>query len=305
MKIKYLIYIICFISLLYINTSAQFDKPVIQFGIGISEPLKDLKGNYYSYQMYSSPYINTIQILTVDSNFAATNFGAKTGIHIFGTGKINFDKYNILRGIITASFNSFNTFERTKRGYGVVRAIFINGDTADIPTPIEYNYTFNSFSLGIGIETAPLSFTNLLSPYFGAAFNFNFLSATISRTENNIDSSTIDFSDLRLGISLNAGLEVKINKTIGISLGVKYDIANLLLKNNAGSIADRLEWGKRNAAIIDEEGLYFSNLSQVFGTPFKQYQAKTKQFHWISFYIAANIYLDFFKQKTKKSTDKK
>ncbi len=102
-----------FFFLLLVLTSvsySQFDKPMIQVGIGISEPFDQLKGSSY---LSFGTYQNT-QLTLIDSNLYKNHYGAQTGFTAFGSIKINFEKYNIVRGVGFVSFTSFNTFQSKK-----------------------------------------------------------------------------------------------------------------------------------------------------------------------------------------------
>jgi hypothetical protein len=300
-----------FLFLLAVFTSvsfSQFDKPVIQIGIGIAEPFGNtFKGTYYNQQTYAG-FTQYGPLLQIDSNFMTNNYGAKTGFSIMGKGKINFDKYSTVRGLIHASFNTFNTFEPSKSGNVLVAVdtgSFPNVGTTYLPSSASFNYTFNAFSFGLGIEVSPLSFTNLVSPYFGAGISFNAFNGKLSRTENRIDSVSVSFSDFRIGVVFDAGIEAKFSKTFGLALGIKYDLGNLLLKNTNGGLADRIEWGKTNASLNDEEGQFYSELyTPVVNGNAKLVNSKKKDINWGTIYLAANIYLNTTKT-TKKSPTKK
>jgi hypothetical protein len=67
------------------------------------------------------------------------NYGAKTGFSVFGKAKINFDKFNIFRGVGSFGFNSFNTFQSSQSGNYFLR---VNGQTVALPA--SYNYNFNA-----------------------------------------------------------------------------------------------------------------------------------------------------------------
>lgn len=289
-----------FILLILSSVSfSQFDKPIIQFGIGISDPMKDLQGQYYSSEPLGQTYA-----LTIDSNFMTNNYGAKTGLYFFGKAKFNFDKYSITRGVVFASFNTFNTFEPSKNGNIGVRIVNINNQVDTVLSSISYNYTFSAFSFGLGFEAAPSSFTNKVSPYFGANLSFNAFNGKLSRTENRVDSVTMNFSEFRIGVNFDAGIEVKINPSFGLALGVKYDLGNLLLRNTSGGISDRIEWGKQNAALNDEEGRFYSSIyGPVLTSDAREVMAKQKDINWGTIYLAANIYLNT--KSTKKSPNKK
>jgi hypothetical protein len=299
MKIKFISFLLIMFSIIS-NLYSQFDKPVLQIGFGISEPFNEMKGSYYNYRTYQngSTYLN---ILAIDSSFLLSNYGAKTGINLFGTGKINFDKYSTVRGILTLSYNSFNTFEATKSGNGLIN---IGGSL--YATSLTYNYTFTNFGFGLGLEIAPTSFTNVFSPFFSACFMFNTLGGKLTRTEGgNNDSTTFEMSDFRMGLSFNAGLEYKISEKWGLILGAKYDMANLLLRNTDQSIGGRTEWGRTNASINDEEGQIVSNLyNPILGSQYEFYRSKKKNVNFGTIYLGVNFYFDT-KPKKKPEEQKK
>jgi hypothetical protein len=272
---------------------SQFNNPSIQFGIGISEPFQEMKGTYYMNEPLGS-----FQALTIDSNFMRNNYGAKTGFYFFGKGKVNFDKYSIVRGTVNLGFNTFNTFEPTKSGSIGVEVININNQKDTILSSVNYNYTLNNFQIGLGLEIAPTSFTNLISPYFGANFSFNTFNGKLTRTENRVDSVTVSFTEFRLGAAFDAGIEAKFSKIFGLSLGIKYDLGNLLLKNTSSGVADRIEWGKTNASMNDEEGTFFSTIyGPVLSATAREVRSKQKNVNWGTIYLAANIYFNTAKKK--------
>lgn len=294
---KYLKLNLMLLLLISSITYSQFNKPSLQIGIGICEPFADMKGTYYRYTTLQT---TGFQYISADTNLFTNNYGTKTGLTFYGLGKINFDKYSITRGVLGASFNTFNTFEPRKSGN--IGKLFLNPNTGEVdtlPVGADFSYTFNAFSLSLGMEVAPLSFTNKISPYFGARFAFNFLSAKLSYTSNNIDTTNFSASDLRMGVVFDAGIEVKFNKNIGMVLGVNYNLANLLLKNTNSSVNDNYEWGKTNASINDEEGQFWSSIyNPVINSVNILYTSKKKQINWGTIYLGLNIYFDTSKKKT-------
>lgn len=264
---------------------SQFDKPVIQLGFGINEPYDDLKGTYYSNEILDNYYVQTI-----NPDFMTNNYGAKTGLNFFGKGKINFDKYSTLRGVANLNFSTFNTFESSQSGNIGVQVININNQLDTLLTSITNNYTFSNFGLGLGLELAPTSFTNLVSPYFSGYLSFNFMNGDLSRTENGVDTVSLSFSDFRIGVTFDAGIEAKVNENLGIALGLKYDLGNLLYQSTNGSIADAIEYGKSNASINDAEGRFFSSIyGPVLSSVRREVQSKKKEINWGTAYIGVNI----------------
>ncbi len=287
------------LTLLVSSSYSQFDKTILQFGIGLIEPFGDSKGTYYN-----NTFIRQGPVLTIDSNFMRNNYGLKTGLYFFGKAKFNFDKYAITRGVLFAAFNTFNTFEPTKNGNIGVQYINSSNQIDTALMSIGYSYTFNSFSFGLGFELAPTSFTNKLSPYFGANLSFNVFNGKLSSTENRFDSVNTSFGDLRIGVDFDAGMEYKINKQFGMALGVKFDLGNLLLKNTNSGLADAVLWGKSNASLNDEEGTFYSTIYEPVQSALRrEVKSRKKDINWGTIYIAANIYLNPPKS-TKKPTKK-
>ncbi|MDZ4710756.1 MAG: hypothetical protein SGI89_00360 [bacterium] len=289
-------FILLFAIFITTNLNAQFNNTQLQFGIGISEPYNDLKGTYYTNEALGS-----FQALTINPDFITNNYGGKTGVHFFGKGKFNFDKYSIIRGVIGGSFNTFNTFESSKSGNIGVQVININNQFDTVLTSINYDYTFNNFGVGLGLELAPTSFTNFISPYFGAMLSFNFMNGELARTENRFDSVKFKFSDFRIGVNFDGGIEAKINPNFGLALGIKYDLGNLLLKNTNSSIADAAEWGRTNGSLNDAQGRFYSTLyGPVLTSVRREVATKEKKINWGTVYLGVNIYFDNTKPKTQK-----
>lgn len=291
MKIKFTLFVL--FALLLVSGSksyAQFDKPSFQINIGISEPLDDLKGG--DYFTYTSTYLGQNygqQLIFIDSALMKDNYGAKTGVNFNGSAKINFDKYSIVRGVGFVSFNSFNTFQSQASGNTLLR--FLNNTYQ--PISVKYNYSVTTFSLGIGLEVAPTSFTNLISPFFGANVSANFISTNLERTFGGFaDTNRVSASGTRFGVDFNAGIEFKINPQWGIVLGGRYDMANLLGKNTNQSLNDAVRFGSTNAGINDGKGGYYSNIYYAVdeGLNPVPFQAKEKKINWMTFYVGVNFY---------------
>ena len=286
--IKLFLFIILFTSISY----SQFDKPVVQLGLGLAEPFDDLKGTYYG-----TTYDNGYALLAPDTGLYSSNYGAKTGVYFYGKGKINFDKYNIFRAMASISYTGFNTFEPTKSGFIEVRT-----QSQTFLSNANYNYSFNAFSVGIGLEVAPTAFTNVFSPYFSGTMTFNALSTKLSRTENFNDSVTFNSSGFRIGFTLDAGIEAKFSKMFGMVLGIKYDLGNVLLKNTSTSVADRHQWGSTNASLNDDAGQFLSDLQSPVDPPWYYgiVNAKKKNINWGTIYLGVNIYFPTGVNKTPK-----
>lgn len=280
------------------NIFSQFDKPILQIGIGISEPFDELKGS--SYLMNGN--FNGFQVSLIDSNLYKEHYAGQTGFHAFGSIKINFDKYSIVRGVGFIAFNSFNSFQSRKNG----NQVYVNPNNTNeyFLAPQEFNYSFTTLSFGFGLEIAPTSFTKVFSPYFGANISFNSMNSSLERSPNSYDTVKFNAAGFRIGVDFNAGLEYKFSPMFGLALGVKYDLGNLLMRESSnGSTSDFYEWGRTNANLNDDEGTYRSSLPNYLSNNYpNSYAAKKKNINWGTIYLAANIYLNAVK---KKSTTKK
>jgi hypothetical protein len=294
MKIK-LLFFALLLTFFASQSEAQFDKPVFQLGVGIVNPDMQLRGsgqdylNYsntfrYKFMTYDSTFILPYQLAMIDSTLFTSNYGAKTGFYINGTAKINVDKYDVFRLVGSLSFSAFNAFQPTKSGYtAVLTQSYIQ------QRPIDYDYSLNNFGLALGIEVAPTAFTKLVSPFVGANLTFNFLNAKLSRTTGPNDSTSITFTDFRMGINLNAGLEFRVNPQWGFVMGAKYDFGNLLFQNTDRS--GLIEWGRTNASFNDEGGYFTSNIYDPLGSPYRpDMKVAKKTINWATFYIGVNFY---------------
>ncbi|MBX7045329.1 MAG: hypothetical protein K1X86_05755 [Ignavibacteria bacterium] len=265
---------------------SQFDQPTFQLGVGLAIPLDQLKGDGFL-----QTYMNTggFQATKVDSvNFFTNDMGAKTGFSVFGKAKINFDKFNIFRGVGSIGFTSFNTFQNSQSGNYFIR---VNGNLS--PLPANYNYNFNAVNVALGLEVAPTSFTNIVSPYFGGYISFNSFNGEVNRAETSYDTTRSSFSGFRIGANLDAGLEFKVNPQFGFALGFKYDFGNLLLKQKSNAnLSERFDWGRTNGNFWDDGGTYYGNVQKSEYNPndVGTFQANKKNLNWGTVYIAFNFY---------------
>jgi len=299
MKTKFVLFALLFL-IPFTGAFSQFDKFSFQISVGIAEPTGQLKGEtpftyvpkwtgyWLNYNSNPPTLDSTIlyNILFTDSSFMKENYGVKTGFSFSGSGKINFDKFNTVRGVFTLGFSSFNSFVSDKSG----NFPFLVSNQGFSTIPVTYSNTFNNFGLGLGVEVAPTSFTNVFTPYFGGTFNFNFMTATLTRAYGR-DSTKAEFgAEFRIGAALFGGLEAKVTKGIDIVAGVRYDFGNLLLKSTRSSISDNIAYGKTNLSLNDGEGFYYSNLSGAEGEGSKVYNTSDKNLNWWTFFIGVNIY---------------
>ena len=271
---------------------SQAGKIVFQGSFGLVFPYDDLK---------ASDYVNydSLGYIFVDSSLFANHFGAQPGMMFAGSAKFNFDKYSIARAVLSVAFTGFNNFQAVRTGTTLVK--FVNNTYQQ--RPIEYDYSFSNFGIGLGLELAPTSFTKLISPFFNANFNLNFFSANLSRRSGFNDSISVNLNSFRMGVNFNAGIEVMINNSIGVVAGVKYDLGNLILKDTKRD--GYIEWGSQDASLNDEYGRYISNIYYPIGEGYNYFESKQKKINWGTAYIGINFNPFYEPPATKKPKEGK
>jgi hypothetical protein len=299
MKIK-LLFLLIFVFSISSFSYSQFDKMMLTIGFGVNEPKREMRGEAFSDQIVTS-HGYSHYVTNVSEEFLTKNYGASTGLNFFGAAKINFDKFNTFRGVLSLSYNNFNTFkgDRSANTLGLIGTI--GGAVDTIIVPVVYSNSFNNIGLGFGLEIAPTAFSNIISPFFGGSFNMNFLSAEITKTLSAYDSLRANFTSFRMGLNVNMGIEFKVSQMIGVLFGWKYDFANLLFKRTAGSYTSAVQFGRDNLELNDEEGIYYSSLTQpVYSTiPFPK-AAQQKHMEWWTVYAGINLYLNSMTPAPKK-----
>ena len=96
-----------------------------------------------------------------------------------------------------------------------------------------------------------------------------------------------------LDSSLKFFLFVRSNSTVlvlGVVLGIKYDMANLLLKDDARGFNERAIFGKEGIPINDKGGPYWSNLPYFAGEYPGEFEGKSKRINFGTIYLAINFY---------------
>lgn len=158
----------------------------------------------------------------------------KSGYNIGADGKFYVDKKLRSIGItLSLAYMSFST-----------------GDLADTTTgsSLTYNNKLNSFTVGIGAEYKFLT-KKKAQPFVGVEFTGNFLSGKFTPstgTEYTLKSTS------RFGLTFGAGVDININKNVGIVAGGKYALLNLIGKKDTSETASGTEiplWDKAYGSV--------------------------------------------------------
>lgn len=227
--------------LLITNISFSQSKLIIQLNAGYLLPLPDFKGN-----IPNSPGDN--------------NYQMKSGIYFGANGKYAIDKKNKLRVTASISYNLCSN----------------SGEAAETINSLE-THKINIFSSGAGIEFAyPVK--KKFVPFLGAEFTANYFSG---KYEIEIGDTVYRASNLagewRFGMLINGGADIRLEKDMGVVLGVKYNMANLIGKNSSLTSLD--------IPLNDEE--YTVNGTQI----------ASKNIHYLQLYAGISIY--FMQPKSK------
>jgi opacity protein-like surface antigen len=231
---------------LILNTHIGFSqsKLIVQFSAGYLLPLPDFKGNI--------PY-----------SPGENNYHIKSGFNFGASGKYALDKNNMFRVTASLIYNMCSN----------------SGDIEGITNSYE-GHKINIFTAGAGGEFAYTKFKKFV-PFIGAEFTANLFSG---KYEIEIGDTVYNTSNLksewRFGILVNGGADIRLEKDMGIVLGIKYNMANLIGKNSSSSSTELM--------LNDEE--YTVNGKQI----------TSKNIQYLQLYAGLSIYFMQPKKKLKK-----
>ncbi|MEO8512375.1 MAG: OmpW family outer membrane protein [Ignavibacteria bacterium] len=183
-----------------ISISSQTKYSLSFFG-GYSMPLADLKGDFP----------DTVGTTLLNFNKSSTLL-TKSGFNFGVIGKMCIDTLG--KAKVTGGF-TYNSFTGSK-------------DYPRTGALLTYKNKVNIFTISAGAQYSFFP-KKKFDPFVGLDLAANFFSGEI--TANGDSSFTIKRkSEARFGIIANAGLDIKLNKSIGAVIGVKYSLTNLIGK---------------------------------------------------------------------------
>lgn len=233
-----------FLILLIPNNGFSQSRLIVQLNAGYLLPLPDFRG-------------------TIPPGAGDNDYQMNSGFLFGAAGKYALDKNNMLRLTASLTYNMCSN----------------NGDIEGFENSLE-THKINIFSFGAGTEFAYTS-KNITVPFLGVEFTANSFNGKneyeIGDTLNYITKLK---SEWRFGILVNGGVDIRLEKDMGIVLGVKYNIANLLGKNNSTSATE--------ITLNDKE--YTDNGVQV----------DAKNIRFLQLYAGLSIYM-FQPQKKRKN----
>ncbi len=184
---------VVFVLFFGLSTVKAQPQVVIHLTGNYSQPLPDLKGD-----------ITT----TADSN----TYGMKLGFGFGADGKYYLGKKRNVGITLSAGYLMFQNNEDTAAGFGK-----------------DVKLKLNAVTLGLGIEYAFLP-KKKANPFIGAEFTAHFFSGKAEGTFAGTSYSNTLKSASRFGFGVGAGVDIKLGKSVGIVVGAKYHLANLINK---------------------------------------------------------------------------
>ncbi len=265
------------LAIILISSAGSYSQsqPSLQITAGLAFPGKEFGGELVSTNDSGISFINT--------DFIKKNYAASTGATVSGTLKFPIEKKVIVSAIVTGSYSYFNVFKRSTLGTTIENNIVV---------PVTFDNRISTSTLGLGIETTPLT-NSKISPFVNGSITLNIISLSLSRN----DLLSVLFNDaFRAGLLLNAGVKYKLSDEYSFVVGGSYHMSNLFFKTHKESFADRTEFNRESVPINDEEGPFYSNLSNSNLSPFL-INGSTKNVNWWNFNIGLNIMLGKSKKK--------
>jgi hypothetical protein len=226
------------IIVLFAFSGQAFSQPkfVLHLTGGLSVPLPDLKGDITTTATLIAPKTDENYLMRL-----GVNFGADV--------KYAFDKKGNIRGVFGIGYN-----------------LMMNpADIIGAPSTIKFRPTIGILTLSLGPEYAFLP-KGKFNPFVGVDFTANFINGSFDYepeyspifTNFSIESAT------RFGLQFGIGGDIVLGKNIGLVVGFKYCLANLIGKD---SDTTKLSGTKRalNDAEYTNQGTTFKakNISYV------------------------------------------
>jgi outer membrane protein W len=236
--LKKLSALIVILALFAVSTSYAQPALTIHVTGGYSLPLPDLKGTW--------PDDNTKTDMVLFQ---------KSGYNVGADGKYYFDKK--LRSVgVTLSLAYMG---------------FSSGDLTNFPdSGMGGTIKINSFTVGLGVEYKFLT-KKKAQPFIGAEFTGNFLSGKMTPTTGTEYTMK---STSRFGLAFGAGVDINASKNVGVVVGLKYALLNLIGKKDTSDVAGTNEFALWDKAYGDRTAASYSYMQFYAGVSFYLMQPK-------------------------------
>ena len=214
---------------------------------GYSVPTADLKGE--------------MDFADFNAHMFQNNYSMKSGFNFGGAAKYALDRMGNLQATLSLDYNGFSRTADTTAVEGA--------ETADLK--------MNIFSANLGVQYNFMP-NQKVNPYVGLDFSNNFISGSSKVTTNSTTTSTDKTlkSAWRGGLQFGAGIDFAVSPNVGILVGAKYNLANLIGKDTTSST------GTTEYALNDKEYTPAPGASLV----------SAKSISYIQIYAGVSIYMN-------------
>lgn len=257
------------------SVSIAQNRPTLTFNIGLAMP-----GSSFAGELISS---NDSGIITINPEFVKSNYAASTGSTVTGTIRFPIGQQGVAGVLLSGSYTFFNAFRRSYLGTTY---------QSNVVVPVTFDNRLTNSSFSLGFDASP-PINEKFRPFANANFTFNILSLTVSRNE----IVSLIFSDaFRMGLLFNAGMTMILSDEYSLSLGGSYHMSNMFLRSNKSGYEDRVEFNRGTVPINDEEGSFYTNLSDPNRVS-QLVQGTTKNASWWGINLGINIAIGKKKKK--------
>lgn len=227
-KILILTVFIC-LSLTGVKIFSQ-PKATVQMIVGYSLPLPDLKGNFgetrSTFTGNGNPDSNTYFMKS------GLNYGLQIKLPIGRKSNINFT------GAVV-----FNVFKNS-------------AEYSDSVESVNVNLRQSILSVNLGGEYMFATKKSKVNPFIGVEVSLNFISGKYTEEFLN-ETNTLNLnSAFRMGIFAGGGLDLVLHNNVGVVIGGKYGIANIIGKSYEEDTQTR--YNLNDAAYTNSSGTYKS-----------------------------------------------
>jgi hypothetical protein len=115
------------------------------------------------------------------------------------------------------------------------------------------NYTMNIFSICLGAEYCLSPRRGLFNPFAGAEITANIIGGKFETTATDATTTSTNTLNLkqsfRIGVQLGGGVDLQLHQSVGLILGLKYSLANLIGKSSQEPV--NKEYGLNDAAHLE------------------------------------------------------
>lgn len=242
-------------ALFFVLTVSIFGQTKMNLTIygGYTLPVADLKGTFP----------DTLGSALLDFE-KSSSLLTSSGFNIGAIGKYCVDTLGKAR--LTAGFN-YNSFSGTK-------------DYPRSGATLTYKNKVNIFTISVGAEYGFFP-KKKVNPFIGLDLAMNFFSGKIEASGDSTFSIQRK-SESRLGIVVNGGADIKLNKSIGAVVGVKYGLTNLIGKKTDITTTSTLQ--------TDDEQTGSSSLREIGLNDEESSNVKSKSLYYIQFYAGLSFY---------------